>query len=195
VQYIDIGDEQLYALDDEEHIRELTSKKITLIHGWLYRDEVSRHKFADQIRSYFTPQPHHLQRIGEVVTKARSTCDVLVGVHVRLGDYATFMNGRYHYSLTTYRDIMTKVRRLFPGKIVGFLICSNEPIDLSLFAGLNVKQGPNHLVQDMYSFSQCDYLIGPPSTYTVWASYYGNVPLLQIATPFTEPTLVEFAVY
>lgn len=43
--------------------------------------------------------------------------------------------------------------------------------------------------------SQCDYLIGPPSTFTGWASYIGNVPLKYIESKNIDFTLEDFKIY
>jgi hypothetical protein len=33
-------------------------------------------------------------------------------------------------------------------------------------------------VGDLYALAQCDYITGPPTTDTQWASFYGNHPML-----------------
>jgi hypothetical protein len=38
--------------------------------------------------------------------------------------------------------------------------------------------GPGSVVGDLYALARCDYIMGPPSTYTQWASFYGNRPML-----------------
>ncbi len=194
IAFENIGGDMLYELGDAEHARVLRNRKLTLVRGWQYRDEISLRKHADAIRAHFTPQPHHLQTIEAVMAKVRATCEIVVGVHVRRGDYANFMDGRYFYEQNVYRDIMDKLCRHLKGREIGFFVCSNEPVDRSSYPGLNLHRGPNTLIEDMYSFARCDYLIGPPSTYTMWASYYGGVPLLQITNAATNPTLAKFAV-
>ena len=32
-------------------------------------------------------------------------------------------------------------------------------------------------MDDLYSLAQVDLLVGPPSTFTGWASFYGSVPI------------------
>jgi len=72
---------------------------------------------------------------------------------------------------------MSRFAATMPEKRVKFLICSNTKQDEQLFKGLNYVMGNNHPLEDMYAFAQCDFLIGPPSTYTAWASFYGSAPL------------------
>lgn len=33
------------------------------------------------------------------------------------------------------------------------------------------------IVEDLYALSRCNYIMGPPSTFTMWASFIGDVPL------------------
>ncbi len=90
------------------------------------------------------------------------------------------MDGKYFYEIDEYVKLMQAAERLFPFGKVCFLICSNADLRAEDFADFNFTFGTNHFVEDMYSFARCDYLIGPPSTYTMWASYYGKVPLYMI---------------
>ena len=49
-------------------------------------------------------------------------------------------------------------------------------------------------VEDLYALAGCDLLIGPPSTFTQWASFYGKVPLYHAWSPDAAPTRDDFAV-
>jgi hypothetical protein len=86
------------------------------------------------------------------------------------------------YSLKDWRLIMEKMLSLLAPKTVAFLICSDENYhaETEVFAGLPVYFGTGHMIEDLYSLAQCDYLIGPPSTYSMWASFYGRVPMCQL---------------
>jgi hypothetical protein len=106
--------------------------------------------------------------------------DILIGVHIRRGDYKNFENGRYYYENKIFINNMLKLKDLFPDKKLTFLICSNEKINLNEFKNLNVHLGTGHFIEDLYSLARCNYIIGPPSTYSMWASFYGQVPLFQM---------------
>jgi len=67
---------------------------------------------------------------------------------------------------------MNSVVRLFEGKKIKFLICSNIPQNPSLFDNFNCGFDRRHLIEDMYALAECDYVVGPPSSYTMWASFY-----------------------
>jgi hypothetical protein len=75
---------------------------------------------------------------------------------------------------------MRELAGQFPGRKVSFLICSDEPRTEAEFPGLSVGLGPGSVVGDLYALARCDYIMGPPSTYTQWASFYGNQPLYHL---------------
>ena len=124
--------------------------------------------------------------------KVRKESDIVVGVHIRHGDYINFMQGRYFYTVDEYLAVMSKVKKLFINKKVAFLVCSNAKQQHRKFEKFNCFFGSDHIVEDLYSFAKCDYIIGPPSTYTLWASFYGNVPLYRITDITKAPTLDNF---
>ena len=66
------------------------------------------------------------------------------------------------------------------GKSVTFLLCSNEPLKEANFKHFSIQKGPGDMIGDLYSLASCDYIIGPPSTYSMWASFYGRKKLLHI---------------
>jgi hypothetical protein len=63
--------------------------------------------------------------------------------------------------------------------------------------------GPGHFIEDLYALASCDYIIGPPSTFSQWASFYGNVPRYMVnykaeqfyGVPSHEPRLGDFRIH
>jgi len=112
-----------------------------------------------------------------------------VGLHIRRGDYATWLGGRYFYSLEQYREqAISLAERLFPNQDVEFLIASNE--DVSEFA----KTLPNSIyfkdnspLEDLALLASSSVIVGPPSTFSMWASFYSQVPIWFIKTSDSPP--------
>lgn len=150
--------------------------------AWMFRDFIHIHKHAGQIRAFFTPVEKHSSAVSNLISRARKDCDLLVGVHLRQGDYKRWQGGRYYFTTAEYAAIMKRFAATMPDKKLRFLICSNEKQDEGTFKGLHIVMGNDHPLEDMYAFAQCDFLIGPPSTYTGWASFYGSVPLYSLQT-------------
>ena len=81
----------------------------------------------------------------------------------------------------------------FLDKEVAFHICSDEKIDMADFSGFDCYQIPLSLdIEDLYALSLCDYIIGPPSTFSMWASFYGNVPLRIVTKDESKISLDQF---
>ena len=186
---------QTYDLASEEFVRARKNSRVVIAQGWLFRDFASFAKHAAALREFFTPIELHARNVARLMDAARRDCDVLVGAHIRQGDYADLSGGKYLYTTRQYVELFKRATDLWRGKRVKFLICSNMPQDETLFQGLNWVLGNHHLVEDMYALARCDYLIGPPSTFTMWASFYGAVPLFKIEAIDTPMDLARFQVH
>lgn len=181
-----------FRLDNPEFLASVNNKRIIFTWGYHFVDYVNLLKHSDRIREYFTPQSIHLANINALIEKARGTCEILVGVHIRHTDFKRYKDGKFYYDVDEYVDLMKKMEKLFPAKKVGFLVCSDELQDIKRFEPLKVTFGTNHIIEDMYSLARCDYIIGPWSTYSKWASFYGNVPIYNIDDVNLDFTLKDF---
>ena len=145
-----------------------------VVSDWTYRNRIALEMHADDIRAFFSPKDvseaeKHLNGI--------KSDGVLVGVHVRRGDYRDFEGGKYYYEDEVYDRNKAAIEREFAskGKNVQFLMFPCRTA-----------------VEDQWMMSQCDYLMGPPSTFTMWASFMGKVPLGIIKCKTDTLTLADF---
>lgn len=192
-----INSQQDCLLDSDDFISQFDHQKTYCIQGFRFRDESNLIKYADQVRDYFTPVEHHQNNIKTLISEIRSQCQILVGVHIRHGDYQQHRGGEFFFTVEQYVQVMQNVTQLFPQQKVGFLVCSDSQHNLEQFAPLNVFFGTNHLLEDLYALAACDSLIGPMSTYSTWASFYGKVPLYRIYNPDENLSLSleQFKIY
>lgn len=115
---------------------------------------------------------------------------IFCGIHMRGGDYKRWLNGRYYFDQITYRKAMDKFISLLPQKKIKFFICSNEPIQRDVFAGLEYFIIDNATAsQDIYALSRCDYIIGTLSSFNAWSSLLGGVPLFTLLKEEEAETL------
>lgn len=153
------------------------------LQGWGFRGKEIVKKHQDQIRNYFEPTKEHVFNINEYYkTNIGSADQLVIGVHIRQGDYEHFEGGKYFYTIDKYLSFLDQLKVLFFNRNIKFVICSNVNHNSSVFKNFDVVMGPGHIIEDMYLLAKCDYIIGPPSTYTMWASFYGKVPLLHVKT-------------
>lgn len=175
----------------------IAKTKTVYAYGWLFRDKRNFNKHGDIIRRLFAPLQTHQNNVELLITKCKQTCDILIGVHMRKGDYATYANGQYYYDTKVYAEKMHMLKNMFSerNQKASFLVCSNEPFDTEDFPGLDVLRSTDQFIEDMYSLAKCDYIIGPPSSYSTWASFYGKTPLCILRSKEQPITLDDFKVY
>ena len=157
-----------------------------LVDGWLFLSDDLLQQHASAVRDHFRIPDLQQQRVDKHMSNVRQRADVVVGVHIRHGDYATYLDGKYFYEVSEYATAMRRVAEKLAPQRVTFMVCSNAKIDPDVFDGLNVVYGPGDVIEDLYSLAQTDLLMGPPSTFTRWAAFYGNVPLSVMETADQE---------
>ncbi len=180
----------------QKNFLKTVKKSMVLVDGWQFIDANALKKRAQEIRDIFTPNQEFLNRVAQLKQQCYLKYDYVVGVHLRKGDYATFNQGKWLYSDADYCGFLQQIKEFssFKNKKLGFLLCSDEDVDKGNFEQLSVMTANGNLIEDLYSLSFCDLIIGPPSTYSAWASFYGNIPLLHIAEKNMEITEDKFNV-
>ncbi|HLR89779.1 MAG TPA: alpha-1,2-fucosyltransferase [Balneolaceae bacterium] len=180
-------------LNNPDFVR-LARTKNVYVSGWYFRDSKNMSKHKDIVRSLFTPDEEVMDRISNRFSRIRKKDHAIVGVHIRRGDYRRWQGGIYFLEDNEYAEKMKALEQHFnaEGKSVSFLLCSNEPVQAENFKEFLIHDGPGDMISDLYSLAACDYVIGPPSTYSMWASFYGGKPLLHIRKEKQEMDLSSF---
>jgi len=153
-------------------------------------------KHSDRLRWLFAPSGSVVKAVKEAIGEAKADV-ATVGVHIRRGDYREYKGGIYFYSMDIYANFMQQMKSLLAdkGKRIRFFLCSNEPIEYDKFNGFEILRQPcTDMMIDLYTLAACDYIIGPPSTYSQWASFYGMKSLYVIRSKVEEIDLNKFKV-
>ena len=165
--------------------------------GWHTRTDTRYLKQTKpQLQQIFRPAEHITSRTDSLLSQILSAHTVLIGIHIRRGDYATWHSGRFFYSLEDYHRMICRIRDLFPNEKVAFFISSNERIDTKIFEGCDCYRFDNEPqgdILDLHTLSCCHYIAGPISTFSRWASFIGNVPLCFIETADQKFQLNDFS--
>ena len=125
------------------------------------------------LRSAFSIKEEFLNGMRRPV-KALGTINI--GVHVRQGDYKTFLNGKYFYPMAAYRRYLTGVSEHYRslGLIPCFYVVSDEKLSDEVFSTLNCTHARGTEIQDLALLAECDLIIGPPSSFSRWASWQAD---------------------
>lgn len=152
--------------------------------GWQTRsDNRYLRQALPVLQQIFRPKDEIIKKAQAKINELKKNSDIVVGVHIRRGDYASWHNGRFFYELETYYQAMIKIKNLYNSQRISFFISSNEEFPLDIFKDLRCERfnkEPSGAILDLYTLSICDKLIGPFSTYSRWASFIGETPLCFI---------------
>jgi hypothetical protein len=165
----ELGGERFRAL--------LSDERWILPMGWRFTDHKGMIRYRSEITRYFTPIARIRRAAEEVLSRAREHGDIAIGVHVRQDDYRFWKNGAYYFETEEYVRWMNQAAGAFPDKRISFVVCSGVPLDSRLLNGITWTPGPGDPAGDLHALSLCDLIMGPPSTFSGWASYHGEVPL------------------
>lgn len=184
---IDMGSK--YFLDTEDKF------SILFARGWKFRDHNATIEYGHVARAFFTPQPFTISTVSTLIDKINPHKErILVGVHIRQTDYATFRNGEFFFPLKTYRRCMEAISAFSPREVT-FIVASDAPFDGDELKGLDWHPAPNDIIAYNYTSSQCDYILGTKSSYNGWASYFGETPVFQMTKEQPPKSFSDFAVY
>jgi glycosyl transferase family 11 len=185
-----LPERRITPLDAPEVQEKIRDARIVLVYGWWFRSPNLVQKHGGKIREYFRPIEKFETASREAIEPLRRDADVVIGVHVRHGDYREWKGGKYFFPVERYAGWMRELAAQFPNRKVSFLVCSDERRNADEFPGLTVMLGTNSPVSDIYALARCDYILGAKSTFSQWASFYGEKPLLQVCGT-DEPAKLE----
>lgn len=164
-----------------EKEQQLTVHRHILATGWGVRFNDLFLKYKDEIVQLFDFMPQVRQRVAQTMQPS-TTGAIKLGVHIRRGDYKMHLGGRFYYNDEEYADVIRQFASLHSGKQVDVYICTD---DRQLNHDFFHRQLPQlrlffpcgTAAEDLCLLSECDYLIGPLSSFTLIASMYRGTPL------------------
>lgn len=189
-QSISLKSGEQFNLDSPSANKKLSPSKISFTQGWLFRGPKCLKKHSTYIRNFFQLTPNLNQKLGTLLPVQNSK--QLIGIHARRGDYRNFQQGKYFYSWSAYQSIIYNLRKLFPRAQI--VLVSDEPIPNQISNTKYIHTPKSSPVIDMYALAHCNYILGPPSTFSMWASFIGQKPLFMLETPKSPRSKKQFKV-
>ena len=172
-------------------------KRLGFTKGWQTRTDTRYlRQTMPELQRIFRPKEAIMQKAQDMVSQLRQEADLVVGVHIRRGDYATWNDGRFFYELEDYRQFMLRIQQLYSDRRVAFFISSNEDFTTDIFEGCRCRRfgkEPSGAILDLYTLTLCDRIVGPFSSYSRWASFIGEVPLCFLETKEQQFTAESFS--
>lgn len=190
ITYVDfLEEEQL-----EEYRKQLSTHKFVSCNGWWFWNSELIVKYRNHYKTIFKPNVDE-NYLYSMFLNRQSPDEKLVGVHIRRGDFLQHEGGKYFYSDSVYLDKIHHINEQLSNNCRIIIFSNDINLNKEVYQRNfdNLLFSDRSVIEDHYLMSQCDYLIGPPSTFTLWGSYMGEVPFLHLYDANQEALLHTFA--
>lgn len=179
-----------YFLDDPADVTpqvfdELKKRKLIAVDGWYFRFPELFLENKKEIKEMFTIKQKYLNKIGPYMDSCLSKADISLAVHIRRGDYKTWMGGKYYFSDDVYINHIRQFMNFFQDKKIAVFICTNDrKLNINKYRELlkteDVYLPKGNEIEDLYVLSHCDYILGVKSTFSLMAAFYNDRPFYWI---------------
>ncbi len=168
--------------------RKMLRHKHIVVSGWNVRFYDLFLKYRKEICELFTLDTLYTvpvqQKMAELERNASGKV-LRLGVHIRRGDYRIFHNGKYYYDDAVYIRHIRRFVALHPNTEVHVYLSTNDSTVKESDYQLQCPNSHIHCLrgsspEDLFMLSACDFLIGPPSTFSLVAAMYRDIPLYRM---------------
>jgi hypothetical protein len=164
-------------------LKKFEKNLIVFTGGWCFRVPLLIEKHRDELIKKYSLKPEFYVNndFYKKITKLKQQENILIGIHIRRGDYKKWLRGKYYFEDEIYEKYMNDLSQKLlktTAKNQIFIIFSNDKVKFTNNENLLVSKESWYI--DHHIMSMCDYLIGPLSTFTLWASYMGKNTFFSI---------------
>ena len=173
----------IVTFDKETDNHILFSRQDIYAAGWWFRVPDLLEKYQDYfIKNYSLKEKYILNNpLLKIITRQRNSNRIIIGIHIRRTDYKTYQNGQNYFANNVYIKYMENIKNEIStkhNKECFFILFSDENVTISETPNIAISKNKWYI--DQFLMSKCDLLIGPHSTFTLWASYIGKVKYFHI---------------
>jgi len=164
---------------------------ITFFGGFVFHEfMLNCDSILTDIKDIFRPAYKYDYDIHKPIMNLRSRNDLVCGVLVRQTDYRSWNDGKYFYTSKQYSIFLDNLKCSFKNRKIGFFIATDEAQDEKLYGDLDCIIRVGYPLENLYTLSLCDFLIGPPSSYIGWSAFISN-KTLRTLLPNSQPLLAK----
>lgn len=193
LKFVRFDKENEESLIIEKLLRSFKRNNTVYVGGWWFNVPILLEKHKDSVIQNYALKNEYYQEntLVNKVEQLKNKDYTLIGVHIRRGDYKTWKGGKYYFEDDVFEANMNQISKelISKGKHKHvFILFSNEELKFTESDNIIISQNDWYI--DHYIMSQCDYLIGPLSTFTLWATLIGNAKYVPIQTSISDTTSI-----
>ena len=157
---------------------------IKIVDGWNFRRYDLTIKYHQELKKIYRLENNKFfknKSLTYKINKLKKNGKFIVGLHIRRNDYKTWNNGKFYFSDEFYTKVIVDLRNMLISDNYDpfFIAVSDEIINPIIGVDSFLKRSWK---DDQIILQGCDLIVGPPSTFTMWASYISQIPLIKISS-------------
>jgi hypothetical protein len=134
---------------------------------------------------YTEPVRTKMQEAEKSSTPHLASSIIRLGVHIRRGDYAAWQDGKFFFDDEVYANHINRFAAIHQNKDIHVYLSTNDPTVMEetyqrLCPSVHIHHLHGNAPEDLFMLSECDFLIGPPSTFSLVAAMYRDIPLYRM---------------
>ena len=156
---------------------------LKIVNGWDFREIDLTQKHHKKLKEIYTFKKKNLSKkaksIVNYLQKLKKEGKYLVGLHIRRKDYKLWNNGKYFFNDKFYKTVIKNIRLnlVLKNEEPFIIVVSDEEINSKIGFDLYLN---GTWKEDQITLQYCDLILGPPSTFSMWASYISQIPLIKL---------------
>ncbi len=184
-----------YILDDNSKKDEIIKKfendpnfNLIFTLDWNFFAYSYLEKHREKIKGIFKPRKDLEFQIKNYIQEIRKNFDYIIGLHLRFkepGDGDFYDPEFFWYvenkNLKHISDLIKEIikeKNLDVNKTVILVASNAKKLEIEKFKGLNVFYEKRNMVVDLFLLSECDIILGCKSSFSSFASYIGDTPII-----------------
>lgn len=104
----------------------------------------------------------------------------ILALHIRRGDYREWAGGRYYFSWEAYRNWIRQAVARWAEKSPKVMVFSDEAVPDSIAKEPGVELCRGSPAEDLFRMAGSRVILGPPSSFSDWAAWYGGAARLRL---------------
>lgn len=179
--------------EDLHQIDQLHKKKgLVFVRGFAFRQPESVEKQKIAYRDLFQPSIDKELMLSKYFHNQFD--QLYLAVHIRRGDYSRFLGGKYFFDDENYSKWIKEFIALQTKPVKVILFTNDSKLNQIAYKDFDFVLSKQNPIEDHFLMSQCDYIIGPPSTFSIWASFMGEKPLLSLNNKNQKLIMCDFKI-
>jgi len=160
----------LLNLDSQEFQKAVAAPGLLALWGFRFRNNRHVVEQRGRVAPYLLPRSGWHPGLTKALEKKARKGEFWLCLHIRQGDYRTWRDGAFYLPPEVFARHAWEVFQGNPGKKLRFWVCSDEPVDLSLFPPGTERTGGS-LREDLFIMTRADALLLGKSTLGLVAAY------------------------